>query len=495
MSLVSSLSLPPTSRPISIQPTRHSSGTRPALDTQTIVSVLGLLIILSTHKTSKETFNFTALLEMANRVVFVAALVAGRTLAQSSITSQTVTSATGSTASSTDTSYVDPLIQSLWGEAGSLISSYYPSTTISNVAALTIPGTAVGGSSTITPSSSVIPTTLSTSSLQNAVSTPTTTSSASNSTSASSSHGTDSDQSDKRLGIGLGVGLGSVALGLLIFLVWMMNRRKRRAGKFTKGHPSASESEIQSWRAPSSRSSQFPEKYTTLEAPHPPVPPMATHLAPTDHWANSNENSSSEENPFYSPYESYAELAAQNSRQHSITSLHELHGESSTHMLNDRPASPITRAAISAVGGRPLTPYTPMEMQSPISPISPAEETQHHGFWRNPRDYVNLVDQPSSSDAYDSGRTSLHHSSNPTNPFLSEEDDTFGAPPAIPDRSERRRSSPVVHYPSGNELSTFDFGISGSRRRWADEEQAAGDDGWRGPASRRESVIGRHELQ
>lgn len=468
------------------------------------MSFSGLLIICCfpttfhhTYEDSIETFTITALMKMANCVVFVAALVVGRTLAQSSITSQTAASASTSTASSTDTSYVDPLIQSLWGEAGSLISSYFPSTTISNVAALTIPGTVVVGSSTITLSSSVTPTTLSTSSVQNAASTPTTTSSAINSsTSASSSNGTNDNHGDKRLGIGLGVGLGSVALGLLIFLVWMMNRRKRRAGTFTKHRPSASESEIQSWRASSPRSSPFPEKYTTLEAPHPLVPPMATHPARTNDWANSNENSSSEENPFYSPYESYAELAAQHSRQQSKTSLHEVHGESSMQMLNDRPTSPITRAAISAVGGRPSTPYTPMEMRSPVSPISPAEETPHHqGFWRNPRDYVNLVDQPSSSNAYDPGRTSLHHSSDPTNPFLSEEDDTFGAPPAIPDRSERRRSSPVVHYPSGNELSTFDFGISGSRRRWADEEQADGNDGWREPSSRRESTIGRHKLQ
>jgi len=70
------------------------------------------------------------------------------------------------------------------------------------------------------------------------------------------------------------------------------------------------------------------------------------------------------------------------------------------------------------------------------------------------------------------------------NPFAHEEDDdedtdVYGTPPRIPTRSPKRYSSPSVHYPSGPELSTFDFGLQNGRHDWGSEEQVDGGDGWR----------------
>ena len=297
-----------------------------------------------------------------------------------------------------------------------------------------------------------------------------------------------------------------MALGILIFLVWFVHRRKSRAGSSSaRERLTPSDDEIQTWRGPQSTTLiHHPEKYAAEDATSPFVPPSGAHSAFTRNYTNNDgieptEYSNGASNPFQTPYESYAGLAASDSRR---ASLHELHGESSMQMLNDRrPPSLITRAAMSAV--RPSTPHTTFlmrDMTSPVSPISPADDVQRHDF-----DHEAQVDaheywrEHSSSDFHDSGHTSLHNRSSVSNPFLSEEDDdALEPPPSIPSRSPRRRSSPVVHYPTENEISTFNFGLAGMHRQLGEQgvEDAHGEDGWRGqyPPPRKESTIGRHEM-
>lgn len=427
-----------------------------------------------------------------------ARLALGQTTVTSRISASDATSSTSAAAS-----YTDPLIQSLWAGAESLLSEYYPSSSLTNVASLTWPATVVLGSSTISLSSN--PATLSTVSGTTADTTPTPTLAATNSTSESSSSqqasSNSNSHSDKRLGIGLGVGLGVVAVGLLVFLIWLLNRRKKRTGTFEKHRPATpSETEINSWRAPS-HSSEFPEKYINMQAPHPPTPPTRAHPAYAHGWsddeirptANSSGEISGASNPLYTPYETYAELTSGDSRRHSKASLHELHGESSMQMLNHhQPTTPIARSPNAAVG-RPSTPYSPELMRgamSPVSPISPVDDTHHGRFWRDLHDYTTPYQEDYSS-RYGSRHASVHHNSESSNPFLSEEDEPLEAPPSIPMRSERRRSSPVIHFPTGDELSTFDFGIEGERRLLHDESYSHSR---RKPIPRRESVIGRQEM-
>lgn len=438
--------------------------------------------------------------------VLAAILMSGLASSQSTTAAQTSASGSTATTSSADATWTNPLIQSLWGDAQSLLSSYYPSSSVTNVASLTWPSTVAIGSATYEVSGS---STLSTMTSASVESVPTQASAASSTATPSSAAKTNSGMhTDKRLGIGLGVGLGVVAIGLMIFLIWLLHRRRRRSGTFIKHRPaSPSDSEITSWRAQSSHS-DFPEKYAAMTAPRAPMPPVRTHPAMSRGWTDDeirpirNGNGDiSEENPFYTPYDNYAELAAENSRQ---PSLHELHGESSMQMLSDhRPTTPVAESAM----GRPSTPFSPELMRggmmSPVSPISPADDTQQHGFWRNsedhakphqPEDYANPY-QPEDYERsqYDSQNSSSHHRSTSSNPFLSEEDDVVETPPSIPARSSRR-SLPIVHYPSGDELSTFDFGIESERRRWAAERNVDGADGYRKPVPRRESMMGRHEL-
>lgn len=377
-------------------------------------------------------------------------------------------------ATPTSESYTNPTIQSLWSDAESLLSSYYPSSTLTNIASLTWPGTVVLGSSTYTLSTEA--STLSTTRVSPS-STPTPTKIDSTSTSAAANSEAN-DHSDKRLGLGLGVALGCVALGILIFLIWLLHRRKRLANNKSSGQfTSVSEAEIQSWRAPATYSNDFPEKYVNLQAPRPPVVPVGSHPAfSPDHIGRSKARlSQGEHDPFVAPYEGYAELAAQASRHQSRTSLvHELHGTSSIMQIQDdrRPETPITRAAMSAVGSSTHQ-KDPLIHSPPISPVSPVDEVRDRGFWRTPQPRS----FPYSHGDFHNDEPELRHHPRYSNPFSSEEDYELEAPPSIPTRSPRRRSSPVIHYPSGDELSTFNFGTG--FRSLADEDHGDGGDGWR----------------
>ena len=443
---------------------------------------------------------------MQGFAVIVTALLVGSVTGQATTASSTSDGLVGTITSAAGAVYTNPLIKSLWSDAVSLISSHYPSTSVTNVASLTWPSEVVIGSSTATVTPSATSSSISSSPTTSSMPTTTpaaatgNTSSASAATKDNDSHNT-STHTDKRLGIALGVCLGLVALGVLILLIWLLHRRKKQTGTFARhGHNSVSDSEIQAWRDPSSHSSSdFPEKYYSANAPHAPMPPMQTHAAYAQGYGYNNQYragdySSNESNPFNTTYESYSEMAANSSQQ---VPLHELHAESTMQMLGDhRPAPLNTRAAESTA--RPSTPYAPAAMldtMNPVSPVSPADDAPHGGFWQHSRDHANPYQQQH-SDRYLAEDHSLHHESNSSNPFLSEEDDMLDAPPGIPTRSPNRRSSPAVHYPPGDELSTFDFGLAESRKRWASERHVDGEDGWhkQDMFPRRESVNGRHEM-
>lgn len=467
-------------------------------------------------------------------------LVGSMAAAQTNTASQTGSSTATSSAdqSSTTGSSNSDLIQSLWSGAESLLSSVYPSSSVTQVASLTWPSSVVIGGTTYAVTSASGSSTFATSASSTSATNdkPVETSAAAGNTTSTQSNNSGSDKDDKRIGIIVGVVLGCVALGLLGFMLWWVHRRNKRTGTFFRHRPrSATDSEIQNWRSPESSTSQFPEKYANISAPPPPMPLMEAR-----HWSTgetiSSDHSRSSANPFYTPHESHAELAADSSRRNSLHSIHELRGDGPRHSSNEnRPSTPFSPAAMMAMAG------------SPVSPISPSDEYQNHGLYRPMQDYRNTFSeqpmqnnrnafpeqsmqdyrnpfaqgpstfqpythehqpqsynstnsynahQPQAGDYASQYHHPLSHPRNVMNPFTHEDDeddnDVFDTPPRIPTRSPKRNSSPTVHYPSGPELSTFDFGLHNGRRDWGSEDQQGDDggDGWRrgsGPRS--------HELE
>jgi hypothetical protein len=180
----------------------------------------------------------------------------------SSDTPSATSSISGSGSSSTDV----PL--ELWGIANGLLSSYYPSTTVSNVASLTWPSVVVIGSSTYTrepPTASLktspttAPSTLATSAISSQdVSRPVTTdSTAPNEAEPSDTpeEPSDSPPKDRTLGIALGVAFGVLALGLMAFALLCIHHRQKKHGgtglfpsrRRRAGSPT--DSEVGAWRA------------------------------------------------------------------------------------------------------------------------------------------------------------------------------------------------------------------------------------------------------
>ena len=156
----------------------------------------------------------------------------------------------------------------LWGIANGLLSSYYPSTTVSNVASLTWPSVVVIGSSTYTrepptasPTTSPItsPSTLATSaSSSQDVSRPVATdSTAPNDAEPSDTteEQSNSPPKDRTLGIALGVAFGALALGLMAFALLCIHHRQKKHGgtglfpsrRRRAGSPT--DSEVGAWRA------------------------------------------------------------------------------------------------------------------------------------------------------------------------------------------------------------------------------------------------------
>ena len=175
----------------------------------------------------------------------------------------TTSSISGSESSSTDV----PL--ELWGIANGLLSSYYPSTTISNVASLTWPSVVVIRSSTYTrdppstlptTSPATSPSTLATSAISSQdVSRPLATDSSNDAEQTDVPEDPEptsgGQPKDRTLGIALGVVFGVLALGLMAFALLCIHHRQKKHGgtglfpsrRRRAGSPT--DSEIGAWRA------------------------------------------------------------------------------------------------------------------------------------------------------------------------------------------------------------------------------------------------------
>lgn len=383
-----------------------------------------------------------------------------------------------------ESSQVQNGIQTLLSEANSLIKSNYPSTTITNVASLTWPTTVVIGSQTYTiPSTESTETSLSTSAspssssaiastTENArpvlTSTASSTSSSVASTSSTGHSAQNGDSGDKRLGIILGVVLGSIAVALGAFLIWFLHRRRKNTGSFFKRRPSSpSDNEVYSWR-----NNAEAEKYGNLDAPPLLEPSMAARGAyPTRSW--NNEYDGMHFGYGYRPDEHSgpAELSAERSNRGSFQETprqQDRYGE-----REDRPPTPFSPELFATVAA------------SPVSPIEQEPQRRRSsGFWPSrgsSEGYRNLdtphtAHQPSLATLASSVAQDYPHPYY-QNPFASSEDydedgyeDSCQDPrrhlsptPDIPTRSPRRQSSPMVFYPSSDELGKFNFGTEEGR--------------------------------
>ncbi|KAK5123067.1 hypothetical protein LTR85_003263 [Meristemomyces frigidus] len=358
----------------------------------------------------------------------------------SSITPTSISGASASTSSDI------PL--SLWAIADSLLSTYYPSTstTLTQVASLTWPTAVVIGGTTYSVHSGTT---------GGVVGSPTTSvlAEATNNSSGNSSPHHDLT-SDKKLGIVIGVVVGSVAFAVLALVFCCLWRRKKATGRYflRRPTPSITDSDLDTWRSPmqqetstlsSGPSREWTDKYNRMSTQERLAPPMAMHPAYLRQYSS---QSTSEENPFFTPQES--------------PDHHEMEGDQMHHNELDASEGPSQRRSSSSFRrlSRPPTPFSPMAMMG----LSSAPQQQNHNPFTSPED--------------------------------EEADDVIS--PIIPSRSPERRHSPMVHYPSWSEVSEFDFtGSNEGRGRASLRGQSSseeGGDGWH-PA-RRESVIGRHEL-
>ena len=356
----------------------------------------------------------------------------------------------------------------IWGIGASLLSSYYPSTSVGNLATLTWPTVVVVQSHTytVTPDSKTLQTgTTRTASVTN------TALDQASSTASPTGHLTSSMSSQEKLGIGIGVAVSGIALVVLAVVMCCLCRRRRRTGAFFKRRPSPSvtDSDVESWRTPAGprctprMSSNSPrQQWSEKAAPSseitatPRPPPMAMHPAfarQQSHW--SLRSDSSPENPFYTPEE--YEMSGGNPEQHIDAAP--LGYESA--QSDFAPTEPELRDSYGHRRGRPPTP-----LMMPIN-TSPKVDYERHNPFASAKDHTD------------------------------EEADLVS--PMLPARSPERRHSPLVHYPSWTEVSSFDFTGNGqhrwqyetSQRRYSQKDEDGGD-GWR--PGRGDNVAGRHEL-
>lgn len=238
----------------------------------------------------------------------------------------------------------------LWGIANSLLSSYYPSTTITNVADLTWPSEPLSGSSTntnssaatspIPPSTSAISPSISgiiTSSTPSStlatvpvsshdVSRPMTTDTSTANEAEPSDSPEDSARypKDRTLGIALGVVFGVLALAVMAFALICVHKRQKKHGgtgifpSRRRRATSPTDSEVGAWRARHPHMSlvapvtapvsqmvhnrpprdELIDRYNRLEDHQ--TPPVHMHPAFV-HARNDSGGLSSETNPFFTP--------------------------------------------------------------------------------------------------------------------------------------------------------------------------------------------------
>ncbi|KAH0283926.1 hypothetical protein M436DRAFT_46856 [Aureobasidium namibiae CBS 147.97] len=386
-------------------------------------------------------------------------------------------------------------IESLLSQAGSLLQSQSPSTT-TDLASLTGPTTVVIGSQTYTiPSietslstpSSTSPSSAIASTTENArpilTSTASTTLSSATSASSSKQSSQTNNSGDKRLGIILGVVLGSIAIAIGAFLIWFLHRRRKNTGTFFKNRPSSpSDTEVSSWRTNGEA-----EKYgRRSDAPPLLEPQMAAHGGgggggyATRTWTNDDDDMNLGYHGYrLDDHHGPAELSAERSERGSFqrTATLEDNDQYAAHGRQDRPPTPFSPDSFGAT------------IASPVSPIEqePQRRRSSSGFWPAPpprhsaEGYRNLdrspvSHQPSLAALAGSVAQDYPHPYY-QNPFASHEDyelqdgyaDVYHhgegpLTPDIPSRSPRRQSTPMVYYPSSDELGKFNFGVAGDGR-------------------------------
>ena len=359
------------------------------------------------------------------------------------ISSQLSSAPSSSITSSPKTTTEKDIPLELWSLATSLLTKYYPSTTLTNLDSVTIPGTIVIGSSTYTMDHTVItkPTGMSTSTSTSKHSTqakPTKDSTQSDVGSVAAKKPQDS-MSDKTLAIVLGVVISLVAVLVMAIVFCCLWRRRKRTGSFFMSRRSPSVASSRGWVPPRSNPNEYgTTTYVTgggsshLNTKQPLVstmprgntPDMSMH--PALHGQNSR--STSDENPFYTPEE----------RSMMHPSHHEIDGQEIQHAELDHHEPSQRRSSSSFRHSRPPTPFSPMMMQ------------QMPGPTQRPQLHVNPFSSPEDAEA----------------------DDTVS--PIVPTKSPERRYSPMVHYPSLDEVSQFSFSGDERDRRYDD-----GGDGWR----------------
>lgn len=406
----------------------------------------------------------------------------------------------------------------LWSIANSLLSTYYPSTSISDIATLTWPSVVVIESSTYThsapESSAVSPTTTPTSfstvpASSQDVSRPLATDTSNSSETGSQDEASKQDRpKDRTLGIALGVVFGVLAVAVMIFALCCIDRRQKKHGgkglfpSRRRRATSPTDSEVGAWRArhphmglvstmtrPMSQvhnrqPREWVDRYNRLADQQ--TPPAHMHPAFLQQNADST-GTAAETNPFFAPTAQPSENA---NRQNEQQEYH--------------PGYPKPGFNVDVV---PYTPYRPnarrshsSRRRSTSSLRSIDEEDETHSRPPTPFSPMMML------------QTSLPpHQAN--NPFTSDDDEdaaqrqrltqrepeTYEAddvvhPIQAPLRSPARRYSPLVHYPSWSEVSEFDFtGESdlADQRVRAQRSRGSVDDGY---GRDRESVVGRLEL-
>ena len=387
------------------------------------------------------------------RACCLAAMFAASATAQQSTSSvPTPTSSVASSVTSVPSSSITvspestmgiPL--SLWSVATSLLTHYFPSTTITNVRSLDWPSVMVIGTKTYTvhTSHTKTPSPAKATGTAHTTHTGAAASDIGSKATVNNSH----QLGDKTLSIVIGVVVGVVALAIMGIIFFCLHQRKKRTGSLFLRRQTPSP---RMWTPPTDDPEHYGNvSYVTAGAAHHdrqpkmpqvsvmqqrgPTPPLNMHPAA---MYDSSSRSTSNDDPFLTPMErSTAEL----------DSHHVQHAE----LDHQEPAQ--RRSSTSIRDSRPPTPFSPLMMSQMPGP---------------------------------SQRPQLH-----VNPFASTEDreaeDVIS--PILPSKSPERRYSPIVHYPSWDEVNDFNF--SGNERGKAPVND--GSDAYR---SHRERKSGRYEL-
>lgn len=334
-----------------------------------------------------------------------------------------------STARAAFTTAVVPIY--LYSAVDSLLTHYFPSTTPHDLAAVSWPSTLVIGTATYGLHSGQRETPVG---LAHSAPSP----DPSPSSSATNKQ-TAAQRNDKRLGIILGVVIGSVAIAVMAVLFWCLARRRRRTGSFFMRRSTLSASSTRSRRlgafgaSPyvSGGSSRRPNMSEMRQNEPALLRPAVLH--------HHSSRSTSEDNPFYTPLE----------RRSGLLDQHELEGRRVEQSELDHNEPAHRRSSSSVRDARPPTPFSPAMMQ----------RTRDRSQQQQPQ-----------------------------NPFSSAEDPEGNntVSPILPSKSFEQRNSPMIHYPSIDEVSEFDFAGDGRNRASVD-----GKIGWH-PV--KERIYGRHEL-